>query len=175
MQKPLRLSCDAERQADGFSALYSRYIYVTGPGKTGLMCTSTVFHFLFVRERYTHALSRNTKYLTIDDQVCFHRQLFTDAVKPRGCISRLWGGLIGLHGVPSCSWRQSWPPLWIVPVLVPYWGHSIAAWVQMVALARLRLPTFPHLPPFHLPTPYRLNLWYYRQWKNLAKKPAAFK
>ena len=89
MQKPLRLSCDAERQADGFSALYSRYIYVTGPGKTGLMCTSTVFHFLFVRERYTHALSRNTKYLTIDDQVCFHRQLFTDAVKPRGCISRL--------------------------------------------------------------------------------------
>ena len=56
--------------------------YVTGPGKTGLMCTSTVFHFLSVRESYTHALPRNTKYLMIDSQVCFHRRLFTDAIKP---------------------------------------------------------------------------------------------
>ena len=62
--------------------------YVTRHGKTGLMCTSTVFHFLSVRESYTHALPRNTKYLTIDGQVCFDKWLFTDAVKPQGCISR---------------------------------------------------------------------------------------
>ena len=61
---------------------------VTGPGKTGLICTSPGFHFLSVRESYTHALPRNTKYLTIDGQVCFHRRLFTDAVNPRGCISQ---------------------------------------------------------------------------------------
>ena len=98
-----------------------------------------------------------------------------DAVKPRGCISRPWGALIGLHEVPSCSWRQSWPTLWIVPVLVPYWMHSTAAWVQMVALAHLRFPTRPRLPPSRPPTPYRLNPWYYRHWQNLSRKPAAFK
>ena len=61
---------------------------VIGPGKTGHIYTSTGFHFLSVHESYTHALPRNTKYLTIDGQVCFHRRLFTNAVKPRGCISR---------------------------------------------------------------------------------------
>ena len=30
---------------------------------------------LSVRESYTHALSGNTKYFTIDGQVCFHRRL----------------------------------------------------------------------------------------------------
>ena len=57
-------------------------MYVTRYGKTGLIHTSTEIHFLSVRESYTHALPRNTKYLTIDDQVCFHRWLFTDAVEP---------------------------------------------------------------------------------------------
>ena len=56
--------------------------YVTRPGKTGHICTSTGFHFLSVHESHTHALPRNTKYLTIDGQVCSHRRLFTDAVKP---------------------------------------------------------------------------------------------
>ena len=74
------------------------YAYVTRPGKTGLMCTSTVFHFLSVRESYTHALPRNTKYLTIDGQVYFHRRLFTDAVKPRGCISQ------HLRGINRTAW-----------------------------------------------------------------------
>ena len=81
--------------------------------------------------------------------------------------------LKGLHGIPGCSSRQSWPPLWILPVCVPYWGHNTAAWAQMVALAHLRLPTLPPIPlP---PTPYRLNPWYYRHWKKLSKKSAAFK
>ena len=60
------------------------YIYVTGSGKTGLITTITDIHFLPVRESCTHALSRNTKYLIIDGQVCFYRRLFTDAVKPPG-------------------------------------------------------------------------------------------
>ena len=90
--------------------------YVTGSGKTGLIVTITDIHFLPVRESCTHALPRNTKYLIIVGQVCFYRRLFTDAVKPPGCISLPWRALIGLHGVPGCSSRQSWPPLWIVSV-----------------------------------------------------------
>ena len=59
--------------------LLSVKLYVTGPGKTGLMCTSTIFYFLSVRESYTHALPRNTKYLTTDghagllSQTAFYR------------------------------------------------------------------------------------------------------
>ena len=94
--------------------------YVTGSGKTGLIATITDIHFLTVRESCTHALSRNTKYLIIDGQVCFYRRLFTDAIKPSGCISWLWRALIGLHGVPGCSSRQSWSPLWILPVCITY-------------------------------------------------------
>ena len=59
-----------------------QYIYVTGSGKTGLIHTSTEIQFSSTSERYTHALPRNTKYLAIDDQVCFYRRLFADAVKP---------------------------------------------------------------------------------------------
>ena len=93
---------------------------VTIFGKIDHLRASNEIHFLPVQERYIHALSRNTNCLTIDGQVCFYRRLFTDAVKPRGCISRSWGALIGLHGVPNCSSRQSWPPLWIVSVHVTY-------------------------------------------------------
>ena len=100
--------------------------YVTIFGKIDHLRASNEIHFLPVQERYIHALSRNTNCLTIDGQVCFYRWLFTDAVKPRGCISWSWGALIGLHGVPNCSSRQSWPPLWIVSVHVTYWRHGTA-------------------------------------------------
>ena len=64
-----------------------RFKNVTGSGKTGLIATITDIHFLPVRESCTHALPRNTKYLIIDGHVCFYRRLFTDVVKPPGCIS----------------------------------------------------------------------------------------
>ena len=99
---------------------------VTIFGKIDHLRASNEIHFLPVQERYIHALSGNTNCLTIDGQVCFYRRLFTDAVKPRGYISWSWGALIGLHGVPNCSSRQSWPPLWIVSVHVTYWRHSTA-------------------------------------------------
>ena len=64
---------------------------MTGFAKTNLMGTNIEIHFLLVDESHTHALSRDTKHLKIDDQVCFFRQLFSNAVKPRGCISwPLW-------------------------------------------------------------------------------------
>ena len=92
------------------------YVYVTIFGKINHLRASNEIHFLPVQERYIHALTRNTNCLTIDGQVCFYRRLFTNAVKPRGCNTRSWGTLIGLHGVPNCSSRQSWPPLWIESV-----------------------------------------------------------
>ena len=48
-------------------------IYVTGSGKTGLICATNEIHFLSVLERSTQALPRNTKYFTIGGQVCFYR------------------------------------------------------------------------------------------------------
>ena len=72
-------------------------------GKIDHLRASNEIHFLPVQERYIHALSRNTNCLTIDGQVCFYRWLFTDAVKPRGCISWPWDALIGLHGYQTAS------------------------------------------------------------------------
>ena len=99
--------------------------------------------YLYVKVTFMHYQETLLKYLTIDGQVCFYRQPFANAVEPRGCISWPWGALIGMHGIPSCSWWQSCPPLWIVSVYVKYWGQSTALWVQMVALPRLWLLTRP--------------------------------
>ena len=90
-------------------------LIVTVFWKTDHLRTRTDIHVLPVLDRHTHALSRNTKHLTIDSLVCFYRRLFIDAVKPRGYILWPWGASIGLHGTP-CSSRQSWPPLCIVTV-----------------------------------------------------------
>ena len=75
-------------------------VYETVFWKTDHPHTSIEIHLLPVHNGHTHALSRNTKHWSIDYQVCFYGQLFTDAVKPRGCISWSWGALIGLHRVP---------------------------------------------------------------------------
>ena len=58
------------------------WLYVTIFEKIDYLRTSTEVHFLPVRESYIHALSRNTKYLTIDGQVCFNRRPFANAVEP---------------------------------------------------------------------------------------------
>ena len=62
-------------------------IYVTEFANTDLMGTNTEIQFLPVDESHSHALSRDTKHLRLDGQVCFFRWLFYDDVKPRGYIS----------------------------------------------------------------------------------------
>ena len=119
--------------------------YVTVFWKTDHLRTRTEIHVLPVHDRHICALSRNTKYWTIDSQVCFYRRLFIDAVKPRRCISWPWGASIGLHGVP-CR-------LLLSPVLASFVHcnslcHRLK--VQHCSLSLngcLRLPTRPHLPP----------------------------
>ena len=60
---------------------------VTEFAKTDLMGTNTEIHFLPEDESHIHALSRDTKHLRLDIQVCLFRRLFHHAVKSRGCIS----------------------------------------------------------------------------------------
>ena len=111
------LSCQTIIWISGLSWVFANHVtYVTVFWKTDHLRTRTEIHVLPVHDRHTHALSRNTKHWTIDSQVCFYRRLFIDAVKPRGCISWPWGASMGLHGVPGCSCRQSWPPLCILTV-----------------------------------------------------------
>ena len=57
--------------------------------KTDHVVTNAEIHYLSVDESCTHALSRDIKHLslTLDGQVCFCRQLFSDTAKPRGYIS----------------------------------------------------------------------------------------
>ena len=69
--------------------------------KTDLMGTNTEIQFLPVDESHTHAISRDTKHLRLDGRVCFFRQLFSDTVKPRRCISwPLWP----LRGINKTAW-----------------------------------------------------------------------
>ena len=76
-------------------------LYVTEFAKTDLMGTNTEIHFLPVDESHTHALSRNTKHLRLDGQVSFFRRLYSNAVKPRGCISwPVWP----LRGINKTAW-----------------------------------------------------------------------
>ena len=52
---------------------------------------------------YNHALSRDTQHLRLDSQFCFYRQLFSDVVKPQGCIS--WPAWLAfLRGVNNIAW-----------------------------------------------------------------------
>ena len=134
--------------------------------KTDHLRTRTEIHVLPVHDRHTHALSRNTKHWTIDSldsQVCFYRRLFIDAVKPRGCISWPWGASIGLHGVPGCFSRQSWHCNSLC--------HRLRAQHCSLSLNGCFSPPLASHPPpppptpSRLPTPYKLNPWYYRSWK----------
>ena len=142
--------------------------------KTDLMGTNTEIHFLPVDESHTHALSRNNKHLRLDGQVCFFRWLFSDAVKPRGCISwPVWP----LRGINKTAWgaKLILTAGLAYPVGCASLGHhSTAICVWVFALARLWLPTHPRLPP-PPPTPYKLNPWFYSRLKKLPQKPDTFK
>ena len=119
--------------------------------KTNLMATNTEIHFLPVGESYTHALPRDTKHLRIDGQVCFFRWLFSDSVKPRGCISWPVWPLRGIN-------KTAWGAILILTADLAYsvscasLGHLLMAHHCHLCLnVCFSLPTAPHPPP--LPTP----------------------
>ena len=57
-----------------------------------------------------HALSKNINCLALDSQVCFHRWLFADPVKPSWCIT----GPVG----PLGSTNQNWLGAKLLPMAV---------------------------------------------------------
>ena len=143
-------------------------IFVTVFWKTDRIDTNTEIHFLPVDENHTHALSRDTKHLRLDGQVCFYRRLFSDAVKPRGCLSWPLWSLMGIN-------KTAWGAKLILtaglafPVNCAGLGHWLMAKHCPLSLnVCFTPPTAPHPPPpptpppSHPPTPYRLNPCYYR-------------
>ena len=105
--------------------------------------------------------------MSIDSQVCFHRWLFADAVRPRWCITGPVGPLVRIGWVPDCCQWRSWSILWFVYILAPHWEHSATVCGLMAGMACLQLahPPTPTTPP----TPYKWHLWYYRGCKNYLK------
>ena len=115
--------------------------------KTDLMGTSTEIHFLPVDESYTHALSRVTKHLRLDGQVCFFRWLFSDAVKPRGCISwPVWP----LRDINKTAWGAKLIQTTglAYPVSCASLGHLLTVQHCHLCLSVcFGLPSASHLPP----------------------------
>ena len=64
---------------------------VTGFAKTNLMGTNTEIHFWSVYESHTHALSKDTKHLRLDGQVCFYRSMLSNHESAFHGLRGLWG------------------------------------------------------------------------------------
>ena len=119
--------------------------------ETDLMVTNTEIHFLPVDKCHIHALSRDTMHLRLDGQICFHRWLFCDAVKPQGYI--LWP-VWPLRGINKTAWGAK---LILTADLVYHFscaslGHLLMAQHCHFCLnACFSLPMTPHPPPTRLP------------------------
>ena len=142
--------------------------FVTVFWKTDHVVTNTEIHFLPVDESHTHALSRDTKHLSLDGQVCFCRRLFSDDAKPRGCIS--WP-VRPLRGINKTAWgaKLILTADLVYQVSCARLGHPLMAQHCHLCLnVCFSPPTAPHPPTAH-PTPYRLNPRYYSRTKNCLK------
>ena len=127
--------------------------------KSDRIDTNTEIHFLPVHEGHTHALFRDTKHLRLDGRVCFYRRLFSEAVKPRGCLSwPLWP----LRGINKTAWdaKLILTADLAYPVSCAGLGHLLMAKHCPLCLnVCFTPPTAPHPPPpptpppSHLPTP----------------------
>ena len=117
------------------------------------MGTNTEIHFLSVDECHAHALSKGTKHLRLDGQVCFYRRLFSDAVKPQGCIScPVWP----LRGIDKAAWGDK---LILAvdpasPVSCASLGHLLMVQHCPLCLSAYFSPlTASHPPPPPIPPP----------------------
>ena len=91
-----------------------------------------------------------------DGQVCFHRRLFANPVKPQRCTKELVRPLDGINkdvGGAKLLLTTTSTYHVIVPVSVLYRRYSITVCVLMEGVTRLWLPTHPTtcipLPPTH--------------------------
>ena len=107
-------------------------------------------------------LETSTVCMAIHSQVCFHRQLFADRVKPHWCIT-------GPMEPLGCT-NQSWcgvklltmsvltHPVGCVHICHTCWEASTVLCTLITGFARLRLATHPHhpTPPHPLPPVHHL-------------------
>ena len=135
-------------------------LFVTVFCKTDHLHTRTEIPLLPVRDRHTHALSRNTKYQTIDCQVCFLQTAFyrccettkvhfmvlgrvnRTAWDTKLLLTAVWASLVDF--ISSCHLLKahhcsSSPNGCFAPLSAPH------------------PPPPPTPPPSHPPTPYRIN------------------
>ena len=121
--------------------------------KTDRIDTNTEIYFLPVDESHTHALFRDTKHLRLDGRVCFYRQLFSDALKPRGCLSwPLWP----LRGINKTAWAAKLilTAGLTYPMSCASLGHLLMAKHCPLSLSVcFTPPTTPHPPPPPTPPP----------------------
>ena len=150
---------------------------MTGPGKTGLMCTLTVFHFLSVRESYTHALPRNTKYLTIDG----HAGLLSQMVFYR-CCQTIRMHFSALRGINETAWGTKMLLAAVLGHHVDYASSGPILKAQHCCLGPngcFSPPSASHPPqpppPAHPPPIDSIRDITGSAGKKLSKKPAAFK
>ena len=130
--------------------------------KTDHIVKNTEIHFLPIDE-HTHALSRDTKHLSLDGRVCFCRRLFSNTPKPRGCISwPMWP----LRGINKTAWGAK---LILMTDLVYQVSCARLGLLLMAQHCHLCLRMFA-LTRLRLPIPYRLNPRYYSRRKNCLKK-----
>ena len=125
-------------------------IFVTVFWKTDHVVTNTEIHFLPVDESHIRALSRDTKHLSIDGQVCFSRRLFFDDAKPQGCIS--WP-VRPLRGINKTAWgaKLILTADLVYQVSCSWLGHQLMA--QHCHLCLNVCFTAPHPPPSPTPPP----------------------
>ena len=145
--------------------------------KTDYVVTNTEIHFLPVDESHTHALSRDTKHLSLDGQVCFCRRLFSDDAKPRGCISWPVRPLRGINktacmGCQTDSDGRLGLPGELCPAGSPTDGTALPFVSECLLWPAYGSPPAPtaNPTPSHPPTPYRLNPRYYSRQEKTASK-----
>ena len=117
------------------------------------MGTNTETHFLSVDESHTHAVSRDTKHLRLGGQVCFFRRLFSDAVKPQGCISCPVWPLRGINKT-ACGTKLILTAGLAYPVSCAVLGHLLMAQHCHLCLSVCFSPpsaSHPPPPPPHPP------------------------
>ena len=76
-----------------------------------------------IKAVYTLTLSRPTKHMHMakNDQVCFHKRLFANPVKPQRCTTESMRPLHGINkDIGSAKLATANDLLWIVTVSVPY-------------------------------------------------------
>ena len=83
---------------------------MTGFTKTDQIVTRTEIHMKAYYDTLMHALSSGINYVAIESQICFHRWLFANPVKPCWCI-------IGPIG-PLGSTNQNWLCARLLPMAV---------------------------------------------------------